>query len=225
MPARPRLVVMVKDPRPGRVKTRLAADIGAIPATWWMRHQLRGLLRRLRDPRWDLVLAVAPDWAVASPVFPHDLARVAQGPGDLGDRMGRILKNRPTRSVPPGGTAGPRRPAPQGGAIAPPSGRTRPSPLCPGTCIIGADIPGITRAHIARAFQALRGSDAVFGPAPDGGYWLIGMRGVRPPPPGLFQGVRWSSDHALSDTLSTLPGHRITLVDTLRDVDTAADLP
>ena len=219
MPARPRLVVMVKDPRPGRVKTRLAADIGAIPATWWMRHQLRDLLRRLRDPRWDLVLAVAPDGAVASPVFPHDLARVAQGPGDLGDRMGRLLRNRPSnvqRAAPAlgGGSSAARR-----------SRRAEQTSWAAPCCIIGADIPGITPAHIARAFQALRGSDAVFGPAPDGGYWLIGMRGVRPPPPGLFQGVRWSTDHALSDTLSTLPNHRIALVDTLRDVDTAADLP
>ncbi|WP_370272362.1 TIGR04282 family arsenosugar biosynthesis glycosyltransferase [Pseudooceanicola nitratireducens] len=218
MPARPRLVVMVKDPRPGRVKTRLAADIGAIPATWWMRHQLRGLLRRLRDPRWDLVLAVAPNGAVASPVFPHDLARVAQGPGDLGDRMGRLLRNRPSnvqRAAPAlgGGSSAARR-----------SRRAEQTSWAAPCCIIGADIPGITPAHIARAFQALRGSDAVFGPAPDGGYWLIGMRGVRPPPPGLFQGVRWSTDHALSDTLSTLPNHRIALVDTLRDVDTAADL-
>lgn len=220
MPARPRLVVMVKDPRPGRVKTRLATDIGAIPATWWMRHQLRDLLRRLRDPRWDLVLAVAPDGAVASPVFPHDLARVAQGPGDLGDRMGRVLRNRPSNvhRAAPGPRGG-------GSGAARRSRRVEQTSWAVPCCIIGADIPGITRTHIARAFKALRGSDAVFGPAPDGGYWLIGMRGVRPPPPGQFQGVRWSTEHALSDTLSTLPDHRITLVDTLRDVDTAADRP
>jgi glycosyltransferase A (GT-A) superfamily protein (DUF2064 family) len=91
-------------------------------------------------------------------------------------------------------------------------------------CIIGADIPGVTRAHVWRAFTALGAADAVFGPAPDGGYWLIGMKGVRPPPPGLFQGVRWSSPHALADTLATLPGLRVAMVNTLADVDEAADL-
>lgn len=92
-------------------------------------------------------------------------------------------------------------------------------------CLIGADIPGITRAHIARAFAALGGHDAVFGPADDGGYWLVGAKHPARLPHGLFGNVRWSTEHALADTLRTLPGWRIALTDTLRDVDTGADLP
>ena len=89
---------MVKEPRPGRVKTRLARDIGPVAAAWWFRHQTRALLRRLRDPRWRLVLAVSPDVeGMASRVWPEGVARVPQGRGDLGDRMGRLL-----RSLPPG---------------------------------------------------------------------------------------------------------------------------
>ena len=53
------LVIMVKEPRPGRVKTRLGRDIGMVGAAWWFRHQTRSLIRRLRDPRWQIVLAVA----------------------------------------------------------------------------------------------------------------------------------------------------------------------
>jgi glycosyltransferase A (GT-A) superfamily protein (DUF2064 family) len=230
---RRRLVVMVKEPRAGRVKTRLGREIGMVPATWWMRHQLRALLRRLRDPRWEICLAVAPDRAVASRAFPADLPRVAQGPGDLGDRMGRVLRRQrvspvrtPACCIPPRGNTGPRRSAPKGGAVARPSGRLRPSPLHSDgpILIIGADIPGVTPAHIWRAFRALGSHEAVFGPAPDGGYWLIGMKGLRPPPPEFFAGVRWSTGHALTDTLATLPGWRIAQVDTLSDVDTAADL-
>lgn len=191
---RRRLVVMAKDPRAGQVKTRLGREIGMVPAAWWMRHQLNSLLRRLRDPRWDLWLAVAPDSALTSRAFPVDLPRVAQGRGDLGDRMGRMLRQRPMGSPP-----GP-------------------------VCIIGADIPGITPAHVWRAFRALGPADAVFGPAPDGGYWLVGMTGVRPLPPGLFRNVRWSTGHALADTLATLPGQRVAFVDMLADVDEAADL-
>jgi len=186
---RPRLVVMVKLPRPGRVKTRLARGIGKVAAAWWMRHQLRRLLRRLDDPRWQLVLAVAPDTALAAPDWPRGIGRVAQGPGDLGARMGRVLRD------------------------------MRPGPVC----IIGADIPGVTPAHIARAFSALGRSDAVFGPAPDGGYWLVGMRRTRIPAT-LFRAVRWSSADALADSIASLPGLRIALADVLADVDEPADL-
>lgn len=188
---RPQLVVMLKEPRPGRVKTRLARDIGAVAAAWWFRHQSAALLRRLDDPRWRLILAVAPDRAARSArVWPAHLPRVAQGPGDLGARMGRIL-----RGLPPG-------------------------PVC----IVGADVPGLRAAHVARAFAALGRHDAVFGPAPDGGYWLVGLKRVARPPATFLDGVRWSSPHALGDSVASLPGRRVAIVDRLRDVDTAADL-
>ena len=48
------LIIMVKQPRPGRVKTRLARDIGRVEAAWWYRHQMTRLLRNLRDPRWQI---------------------------------------------------------------------------------------------------------------------------------------------------------------------------
>ena len=184
-----RLVVMVKLPRAGRVKTRLAKGIGAVRATWWMRWQLRHL-RRLIDPRWELVLAVAPDVAVGAPEFLRAVPRVAQGAGDLGDRMARIF-----RQLPPG-------------------------PVC----IIGADIPDISRAHVARAFTALGQSEAVFGPASDGGYWLVGMRRVRGVPANLFSGVTWSSPQTLAQSIASLRGRSVHLVDQLDDVDDVADL-
>lgn len=183
---------MVKEPRPGRVKTRLGRDIGMVTAAWWFRHQVNGLLRRIDDPRWQLVLAVAPDIAgMSSRIWPSHLPRWPQGQGDLGARMARML-----RAAAPG-------PA----------------------CVIGADIPGVNRPQIARAFRALGDHDAVFGPAPDGGYWLVGLKHPRRQPPGFFRNVRWSTEHALADSRATLPGYRIALVDTLRDVDTVNDLP
>ncbi|SFR16420.1 TIGR04282 family arsenosugar biosynthesis glycosyltransferase [Poseidonocella sedimentorum] len=181
---------MLKEPRPGRVKTRLGREIGMIEAAQWFRHQSSALLRRLRDPRWELMLAVAPHAGRRSAQWPGDLPRIPQGDGSLGDRMGRVF-----RSLPPG-------------------------PVC----IIGADVPGIDRPHIARAFAALGARDAVFGPALDGGYWLVGLKRTRAVPAGLFEGVRWSSPHALADSRATLGDASVALVDTLRDVDTAADL-
>jgi rSAM/selenodomain-associated transferase 1 len=89
--------------------------------------------------------------------------------------------------------------------------------------IIGTDVPGIARADIARAFRLLGRHDAVFGPAADGGYWLVGAR-RRPTVPRLFANVRWSSPHALADTLANLQGRPVTFVATLGDVDEAKDL-
>lgn len=90
--------------------------------------------------------------------------------------------------------------------------------------IIGADAPGMRARMIRKAFFALRGADAVFGPAADGGYWLIGLARRRRAPE-LFSGVRWSSEHALADTAASMPvNFRIEYLETLRDVDQPADL-
>ena len=90
--------------------------------------------------------------------------------------------------------------------------------------IIGADIPGVTSAHIARAFAALGAHDATLGPASDGGYWLIGLKRTRPVPMSFLKGVRWSTNHALSDTLASMSGLTFSLTDTLDDVDDIHDL-
>ena len=87
--------------------------------------------------------------------------------------------------------------------------------------IIGCDIPDATAADVAAAFRSLGRSDAVFGPAADGGYWLVGVGPRRPAHP--FAAVRWSTDHALADTLANFADRRITLLRTLHDVDTAGD--
>jgi hypothetical protein len=96
--------------------------------------------------------------------------------------------------------------------------------LPPGpTIIIGSDIPSIRPAHIAEAFRLLGGADAVFGPAQDGGYWLVGLKRT-PRSATPFVRVRWSGPHALSDTLLNLKGRRVALAARLSDVDTAEDL-
>ena len=89
--------------------------------------------------------------------------------------------------------------------------------------IVGSDIPEIGPAHIARAFALLGDHDWVFGPAGDGGYWLVGAR-RRPSRRDPFAGVRWSSPHALTDTLTNIPGARVAFLEELLDVDTGADL-
>jgi rSAM/selenodomain-associated transferase 1 len=89
---KPRLIMMVKEPVPGRVKTRLGRDIGMVQAAAWFRDQALRTIGRLRDPRWDLVLAVSPDKAgLTSRFWPAHVVRQPQGRGDLGDRMKRQL--------------------------------------------------------------------------------------------------------------------------------------
>lgn len=181
------LVIFVKAPRVGAVKTRLAADIGAVAAWRFYRETTARVVRRLgRDPRWRCWLAVTPDrFARRGRFWPRRLARLPQGPGDLGARLAR-----PLARLPPGPVV-----------------------------IVGTDVPDITAAHVARAFGALGRCAAVFGPAPDGGYWLIGVDRRRPTP-GLFRNVRWSSRHALADTLANLPpGLDPEMLDELADID------
>lgn len=88
--------------------------------------------------------------------------------------------------------------------------------------IIGSDIPGIRPHHIEAAFRALGNNDVVLGPAADGGYWLIGFKRF-PRLPDPFSNVRWSTEHALADTLANLDGHRVALIDRLDDIDDGAD--
>jgi rSAM/selenodomain-associated transferase 1 len=176
--------MMAKAPMLGRVKTRLAREVGAITALRFHRFTAERLIRMLRrDTRWRLHVAMTP-----GPRFRAHV--VLQGGGDLGARMRRLLERFP------------------------------PGPVV----IVGADIPGITSAQIAAAFRILAARDFVFGPAADGGYWLVGTR-RRELPHGLFQGVRWSTPHALADTLAGVPRHfSVGLATPLADVDDAESL-
>lgn len=181
------LVVMAKAPRMGRVKTRLANDIGAVAALSFYRHTLHTVVRSLADDeRWRTWLCVSPDTAVSSShIWPHGATRITQGQGDLGQRMTHAM-----RSVPKGPVV-----------------------------LIGSDIPEITPSHIAAAFKSLGRHEVVFGPAEDGGYWLVGQR-RRPRFLNLFSGVRWSHPQTLNDTLKNIPASRRPgLLNTLADVD------
>jgi hypothetical protein len=84
--------------------------------------------------------------------------------------------------------------------------------------LVGADIPALSAAHIAEAFRLLGSHDIVLGPAEDGGYWLVGSRHRVP----VFGTVRWSSPHALADTLGNLPNRvSVGFAARLEDVDDA----
>jgi len=87
--------------------------------------------------------------------------------------------------------------------------------------VIGSDIPDLTPRHVAYAFDALKSASVVLGPARDGGYWLIGARNSAELAPRALAGVRWSSRHALNDTLERLRDAHV-LDTVLDDVDDGA---
>jgi uncharacterized protein len=88
--------------------------------------------------------------------------------------------------------------------------------------LVGTDIPALGPQHIAEAFRLLGSHELVFGPAADGGFWLIGMRRSPRLPPS-FGEVRWSGSHALADVLGNLPRQvSVGFAARLEDVDDGA---
>ena len=89
--------------------------------------------------------------------------------------------------------------------------------------VIGTDAPSVDAGTVHRALEALESADVVLGPATDGGYYLMGLRA---PCPTLFQGISWSTDTVLRDTLARAreAGVRLTWLEVESDVDTADEL-
>ncbi len=87
--------------------------------------------------------------------------------------------------------------------------------------VVGSDIPDLNAALVHAAFKKLGDADLVFGKSRDGGYWLVGSRhGALAK--GAFNNARWSSEHALADTLANVAHRRVAFAATLDDVDDAA---
>lgn len=186
----PNLVIMAKTPIMGRIKQRLARSIGQTGALRFYRTCLsHAVLRLARSPRWRTYIAITPDIDRAAP-FWRGFAR----------RSGASLM-------------------PQGSGDLGQRMQFIFDRLGPcSTIVVGSDIPLMRSAHIAGAFKSLESADAILGPAEDGGYWLIGMRGPRRHAP--FTGVRWSSSHALQDTIVNLGESLVVFAPILSDVDT-----
>jgi len=89
--------------------------------------------------------------------------------------------------------------------------------------IIGTDSPHLSANTLRAADTALSEADVVLGPCADGGFYLIGLRRWQP---GLLDGVRWSTEHALRDTLACAAGLGLSchLLEESYDVDDFASL-
>lgn len=90
------------------------------------------------------------------------------------------------------------------------------------TLVIGTDSPQIRRADILAALKAMKEKTVVFGPATDGGFWLIGLQG--PAPKGLFDNIRWSHAETLADMQRNCAGlgynvHHLRPLTDIDDID------
>ena len=190
------ILLFLKAPVPGAVKTRLAQTLGAATAVEIYRQLVGTQLERLPD-KCTLEIHYAPADAAAafSEWLGHDHHYYPQpDTGNLGERIEHAISGafqRGARTV-----------------------------LC-----IGGDCPSLHPQHLEEADEQLRSgqSDLVLGPSPDGGYYLIGLREAHPQ---LFKHIRWSSVHTMDDTLRNAKsiGLRTHSLEAMNDIDTIDDL-
>jgi len=194
----PHLLVFAREPVLGRVKTRLAAGIGAAGALAVYRELLALTAAAVAQAQ-----VPATVWLAEAPAPPADPARPRpEWPG------------LPWRVQPPAGSLGERMAQAFGAAFGAGAGRV---------VIIGTDCPGLSADLLHQAFDSLRDHDLVVGPADDGGYYLLGMKQLHP---ALFADKAWSTATVLPDTLADAArlGLRVAHLPPLSDVDSAQDL-
>lgn len=196
VPPRREVLVFARAPVPGRVKTRLAADVGDDEAARIYRRLGRDTVDAVRDGPWSVTVHVEPPDAEAI-----DSVRAWLGPrvryrgqvaGDLGDRMASAIEDALARVE--------------------------------AVCVVGTDLPHLDASMVRGAFEALENHDVVLGPATDGGYYLIGMTDPHPElfreipwstEDVLAHTVQRAADREL----------RVAKLEPRTDVDTVADVP
>jgi hypothetical protein len=146
------LTVMAKYWQPGRVKTRLAADLGDQAAAALYREFLRTTLVRFKPSADRCVLSHSPpEQREAMQQIAGDAWSLeAQCGGDLGQRMRHAMQQAFSAGVET-------------------------------VVLLGADSPTLPLEHLQRAYESLQTSPVVLGPTHDGGYYLVGARSAVPP--------------------------------------------
>lgn len=193
---KPVLLLFVKAPIRGRVKSRLAAAIGEDAAVELYENFILDILERMEESGYPIRIFVYPPDSVelVSSWLGKERVCVPQTGNDLGERMEQALKQAFSE------------------------GWER-------AVLIGSDLPDLPSDVICGAFAALDANDAVIGPAADGGYYLIGFN-ARLFPAGLFHGILWSTETVFQKTQDLLraAGLRIHVLPQWHDVDTVDDL-
>lgn len=196
MPGRPIILLFVKSPVKGEVKSRLAAVLGQDAALELYRNFVLDILASVEASGIPFRICCHPPGAVAriaSWLGDHHQYLPQEG-ADLGERMDHAFRKAFSEGV------------------------SR-------AVLIGSDIPDLPPALLQDAVGRLDRTGAVIGPARDGGYYLIGFRSDAFFPE-IFRGPEWSSDTVFRTTLQIFERARqqVSLLTPWRDVDTIDDL-
>ncbi len=194
-----RIAILAKAPLAGYAKTRLMPALGAAGAAALAQRLLEhAAAQAVAAGLGPVALWAAPD--VTHPVF-----------AQLGSRHGLALLAQGE------GDLGARM-----ARVFDTTWTAAPGPLL----LMGTDAPALDAALLRDAAAALQSHDAVFVPALDGGYALVGLRAWAPRLRGLFDGMRWSTAQVMADTRERLAaaGLRHAELPAVSDIDEAADL-
>lgn len=188
--------IFAKRPQAGHVKTRLATDFGDEPAAKMYEAFLIDLVERFHDAGDRRSLGYAPDDLRSREYF----AELSAGEYDLWPQPAGDLGHRIARFF---------EAAFDGGATS--------------VVLIGSDSPTLPTGFVEEAFESLYQSDCVLGPAPDGGYYLIGLNRRSA---SIFNGVEWSGPKVLYQTMRNLTrgGFSHQTLPEWDDIDTLDDL-
>ncbi len=209
------LIIFLKYPEPGRVKTRLAKAIGNDKACTIYKLLAEDVIKNVfpeSSQAYDVCILFTPtdkedevkDWL--KPIL-HTIQRgtiqcIPQEGTTLGEKMSnafqRIFQERPYNKG----------------------------------LVIGTDCPGIHARLLGKAFEALKEKDIVIGPCKDGGYYLLGMSRSIPSRSNqgsildLFIDIDWSTDRVFDQTMKKVYKNALSyhILETLTDIDTIEDL-
>lgn len=188
-------IVFTREPIPGVTKKRLASHIGAEHAAALADAFTHDALAKARELGAPIVIAGSAPTPIADSDYFRRLAR--RFDARLIDQGKGSLGARMARAIAPFYRAG--------------------------ALLFGTDTPSLPVALLRRSGKLLSRSRVVLGPSLDGGYYLMGIRGVMP---DVFRGIRWGSSNVLRQTLDRLERSRLAyaLGPTWYDVDRWSDL-
>ena len=185
------LIVFVRKPELGKVKTRLAATIGDHKTLKIYKQLLAHTKEVTQDFNGDLYLFCSES-LLFDLHWNYEEIRLQEGI-DLGQKMKNAFEHCFNKGYKK-------------------------------AIIIGSDCPGINYTLLNQASSLLNKSDAVLGPANDGGYYLLGFRNSIQT--DVFVNMKWSTEHVFNETLLRLQQKQKTveILEELIDVDTYEDL-
>ena len=196
MSEKPIVLLFIKAPIKGQVKSRLAADVGEETTLELYKNFVLDIVETVETSGYPFRICFYPSGGeeIVSDWLGRQYLYLAQEGDDLGLRMGNAFR----RIFLEGFTS---------------------------ALLIGSDIPDLPSAVIQSAFESLKKNDVVIGPAADGGYYLIGFNN-NSFLPRIFQGIAWGTNTVFLKTLDILKGAslRVHLAPEWKDVDTLGDL-